>query len=102
MFEPCPYPQRTRGSFYFVLSLLCQVGKGHGARARGAVPPGWDSCGSQIAVPGQGRCCGRYLPWLLLCWAPAECPRLCLAFPDMASTPLRSVPEGCSVRESRL
>lgn len=50
----------------------------------------------------QGRCCGRYLPSLLLCWAPAERPRPCLAFPDTISTPLRPVPEGHSVRESGL
>lgn len=52
-----------------------------------------------IAVPGQGGCCGRYL---LLCWAPAERPRPCLAFPDTISTPLRPVPEGHSAGESRL
>lgn len=41
MFEPCPYPHRTRGRLSFAPSLLSQVGKSPGARAGG-----WDSNGS--------------------------------------------------------
>lgn len=66
-------------AFSFVPSSLrgdggCEPATTAVLRPRGAVPQGWDSCGGRNAAPGQGRCRGRDLPSLPLCWAPAEGP----------------------------